>query len=267
MKSLKILWTVAVGIGFATAAFAHDTWLAPTRFSVEQGSIAVLDLTSGMAFPKLETLIKPERLEHSFCRLAGRQFEMSTALQAATSLRLNAQLADQGIATMWIDLKPRALTLTPAQVREYLEEIGASEDLGKEWIQSRKPKRWKEIYTKHAKTFVRVGEAKSDNSWSVPVGMKLEIIPESDPTSLKMGDEFTVRVLSEQRPMPGFPLGIVFAESGKVVIARTDQLGRATFRLSAKGLCMLRGTDLRRSTKPGVDWESDFTTLTLRIGN
>jgi uncharacterized GH25 family protein len=267
MRTLKTLWTLWLGIVISTAAVAHDTWLAPNRFAVEQGAIAVLDLTSGMAFPTLETLIKPDRLEHSFCRLAGRQFEMSTASQGQTSLRLNAQLGEQGIATMWIDLRPRALTLTAAQVREYLDEIGAPKDLAKEWTQSKKPKRWKEIYTKHAKTFVRVGDTKSDNSWSEPVGMKLEIIPERDPTSLEVGDDFTVRVLSEQRPMPGFPVGIVFAENGKTAITRTDQLGRATFRVSVKGPCMLRGTDLRRSTKPGVDWESDFTTLTIRIGS
>jgi uncharacterized GH25 family protein len=267
MSSVKISLAFMSCLLISAAAFAHDTWLTPNRFAVEPGSTAVLDLTSGIAFPKLETFINPERLEHSFCRLAGRQFEMSAAPKAPASLRLKARLSDQGIATMWIDLKPRALTLTPAQVREYLDEIGAPKDLGKEWTESKTPKRWREIYTKHAKTFVRVGEAKSDTSWSEPVGMKLEIIPESDPTSLKAGDEFTVRVLNEQRPMSGFPIGIVFAETRKSTIAITDNSGRVTFRLAVTGPCMLRGTDLRRSTKPDVDWESDFTTLTIRVGS
>jgi hypothetical protein len=33
--------------------------------------------------------------------------------------------------------------------------------------------------------------------------------------------------------------------------------------LDKSGRWLLRGTDLRKSTKPNLDWESDFTTLTV----
>jgi hypothetical protein len=28
---------------------------------------------------------------------------------------------------------------------------------------------------------------------------------------------------------------------------------------------MLRGTDIRKSTSPDIDWESDFTTMTIEV--
>lgn len=46
---------------------------------------------------------------------------------------------------------------------------------------------------------------------------------------------------------------------------KTDSAGRVAFRLNKPGRWLLRGTDLRKSTKSDVDWESDFTTLTLEV--
>ena len=70
-------------------------------------------------------------------------------------------------------------------------------------------KPWREIYSKHTKAFIRVGRPKADRSWSEPVGMALEIVPEKDPTTLRAGDEFPVRVLRNGAPLADFSLGIV----------------------------------------------------------
>jgi hypothetical protein len=174
-------------------------------------------------------------------------------------------LVEAGVATFWVELKPKALQLTTAQVREYLDEIDAPKAITQEWANAWKPRRWREVYTKHSKTFVRIGEPQSDRSWAEPVGMRLEIVPEKDPTALRVGDEFPVRVLKDGAPMAAFPLGIVFEGSAKGRIEKTDADGLVTFRVDRKGRCLLRGTDLRRSTQTGVDWESDFTTMTIRI--
>ena len=45
----------------------------------------------------------------------------------------------------------------------------------------------------------------------------------------------------------------------------TDAEGRATFRLTKAGKYMLRATDLRPSTQTDLEWESDFTTLTIEV--
>ncbi|MDQ6624992.1 MAG: DUF4198 domain-containing protein [Verrucomicrobiota bacterium] len=44
------------------AASAHDTWLMPDRFEIAPKQSVTLDLTSGMAFPALETGPKKERV-------------------------------------------------------------------------------------------------------------------------------------------------------------------------------------------------------------
>lgn len=266
MTNLRITGTFLLSIALAASSLAHDTWLIPDRFVVARDTQVLLDLTSGMSFPSLETSIKLERLERALCRFSGHTSELTNIVAAPKSLSFKVRLVDAGIATLWVELKPRSLQLTADKVKEYLDEIDAPKAIREEWARARRPRRWREAYTKHSKTFVRVGEPQSDHSWAEPVGLRLEIVPEKDPTDLRVGDEFPVRVLKHGTPFSGFPVGIVFEGRSGGKLARTDAEGRVTLRLDRGGRCLVRGTELRKSSQAGVDWESDFTTLTVRVG-
>jgi len=252
-------------IALAAPAAAHDTWLLPSRAAVPQGTAVSLDLTSGMAYPAPETAIKPDRVTRASGRLAGKTFDITERSAAAKSLRFKAELATPGVATLWVDLAPKLIELKPAQVEEYLAEIGASAEVRKGWAEAGKGRRWRELYSKHAKTFVRVGDPGGDPSWGEPAGMALEIVPEKDPTSLRPGDELPLRILADGKPLANFPVGLVREGDKKGLLRTTDAEGRVTIRFERSGRWLLRGTQIRRSSKPDTDWESDFTTLTLEV--
>ena len=261
-------WRIAIAVALtamlAAPIFSHDTWLLPVRSFVPVGAVVSLDLTSGMAFPLPAYAIKAERIEHASFRLGGKVVEITARRAAAKSLHLTVRLGEPGIAALWVELKPKALELTPPKVAEYLDEIGASEDIRQAWTQAQ-PRRWREVYVKHAKTFIRVGEVENDSSWAEPVGLALEIVPEKDPTRLRAGDEFPVRVLKQGKPFADFPLGSIRESSIKGVIQRTDAEGRTVFKLRQAGKWLVRGTELRKSSAPNIEWESDFTTLTIEV--
>lgn len=265
MKFLRAAIVLSLLAALTTVAIAHDTWLVPERFVATPNSSVLLDLTSGMAFPILETSIKPERIDRAQCRLAGQTVALSDLSSAPKSLRFRARMTDVGIATFWVELKPRSLALTPKQVQEYLDEIDAPATVRQQWTNAKLPRQWREVYTKHAKTFVAVGDSPADRSWAEPVGMSLEIVPETDPTRLRRGDEFSVRVLENGAPLADFPIGFVREGRSKALIRKTDSEGRVKTRLATSGRWLLRGTKLRKATQPEVDWESDFTTLTVKV--
>lgn len=264
MKKLTILPGLMLAVSFLTSAFGHDTWLIPDHFNLAPKALVTLDMTSGMEFPKLDTGPKPERVESVKCRLAGKTFDIMDKLVAPNSLQFKAELADAGVATFWVKLPPRTIELKPEEVKEYLDEVDAPEALRKQWAAMKEP-RWRESYTKHPKTFARVGEPPSDRSWAEPVGMFLEIVPEKDPTVLKAGNDFSVRVLKNGKPFADFSLNAVSAGEPKGDTRKTDKDGRVTFRLGKEGRWLLRGTDIRKSNHPDTDWESDFATLTLEV--
>jgi len=219
-----------------------------------------------MAFPALETGSKRERVEAAFCRLAGRTFDIADISAEPKSLVFKTELQETGVATFWVKLPPKSIELKPEQVQEYLEEINAPAELRKRWAETKEPKHWRELYSKHTKTFVRVGEPpRADRSWSEPVGTALEIIPEKDPTALRAGDDLPVQVLKSGAPFADFALNALAADESKGETRRTDTAGRVTFRLSKAGRWLFRGTDVRNSSRPEADYESDFTTLTLEV--
>lgn len=259
---MTILPALLFAVSLSTPMRAHDTWLIPDQFNLPPKSTVTLDMTSGMEFPKLDVGPKPERVESAQCRLAGKTFAITNKSAAPNSLQFKAELAEVGVATFWVKLPPRAIELKPEQVKEYLDEVDAPEALRRQWAEM-KEQRWRESYTKHPKTFARVGEPQSDRSWAEPAGMFLEIVPEKDPTALKAGDDFPVRVLKDGQPFANFSLNAVAAGETKGETRKTDSNGRVTFRVGKGGRWLLRGTDIRKSNQPDTDWESDFTTLTV----
>jgi uncharacterized GH25 family protein len=260
----KPCWILLVST-LAAPVLAHDTWLLPRSTAIASGGTVTLELTSGMVFPKNETAIKPDRVARAGVRLAGETSVLEDRRSAAKSLELSARLTRPGVATLWIELAPKSIDLKPEEVAHYLDEIGASQEVRRAWAEMPKPRRWRELYVKHAKAFVRVGDPEGDRSWAEPVGLGLEIVPEQDPVALRPGDDLSVQVLRGGEPLASFPLALAPEGKGKAVVKTTDAQGRATFRLDRAGRWLMRGTHLRRSTKTEADWESDFTTMTLEV--
>ncbi len=261
MQNVRSLAALAL-LGLASSAAAHDTWLLPRKPAPGARPSVTLDLTSGMAFPRLESAIAPDRLRRAGLRVAGR--EMALASRKGTkALALAASGTGEGVAVAWVELHPRPLELTAAQVEEYLAEIGEQDGAGREWALRPEPKRWRETYRKLAKAvFVLGNSGVADDSWREPVGLALEIVPETSLAGLTPGGELPVRVLKEGRPLTGFALSAVRA-AGKRTLKRTDAEGRVSFVLDRPGPWMLAGVELRSG--PDGTWESDFTTLTLSV--
>ena len=270
-RSLRILLAMVLVMMLGCIAWpagAHDTWLQPRRVSVLPGTIAQIDLTSGDKFAAFDTAIKADRIDVARARLNGKTIDIAQRAPEKKSIELRVALSDPGVAALWISLTPKSLELNQKQVRHYLDEIDAPALLAQAWYVGKASKPWREVYTKHAKTFVLVGKhgrPKADRSWSEPVGLALEIVPEKDPTALRAGDEFPVRVLKNGAPLPDFSLGIVREGKTNRAFKKTDAAGRAVFKLARSGKWLLRGTELRSSNKPATDWESDFTTLSFEV--
>lgn len=254
---------LAVLIG-AREASAHDTWLLPDQFRIDAGTSVKLHLTSAMDFPKPETPVKADRLVAAKVRVAGSTRSLDAAAEPG-SLALTARLGEPGLAVAWIETRARAIELAPKEVAEYLEEIGAADTIARAWKESGKGV-WRETYAKRAKTFVRVGPADTgDVSWREPVGLDLELVPESDPTALSVGDSLSIRLLWQGKPLPLLAVGAVTAAPAKPVLATTDSEGRVSFLLGRPGPWLVRATLIRPSDSRPGEWDSVFTTLTFEV--
>lgn len=266
-----VVGAVALTLGIVATAAAHDTWLISATNFGRVGTPFRLGLTSGEIFPNDDFAIVENRVARAVVREAG--VTRPLPRPSAVALRLEYMWTPRsvGVASVGIELQPKTLVLEPRLIDEYLGEIDASDAIRATWKSLGDKEKWTESYTKHAMTFVRIAPRKSDSawiadkSWTKPLGLALELVPERDPTALRAGDTLVVRVLRRGVPVPGFSVGAIREGRTKATFFHADDAGRARIIVDADGRWLLNGTSLRRATTGATVWESDFVTATVHV--
>lgn len=249
----------------AAALEAHDTWLRAALSAVRVGAGVTLDMTSGSNFDASHLTIAPARVAQSGFRLAGSAYALRTGTAGAHALRLRASMPAAGIAMFWVTLHPRVLTLEPRLVKEYVDEIGAPPEFYADW-QKAPDKTWRERYSKHAKTFVRVGADPADSSWAVRVGQPYELVPMQNPTALAAGDSLSVLVLRCGQPLPNVSVGVQAAGATHGAIVATNAAGVARVGFDRAGRWLIRSTYLNYANRVGALCERPLPRDTVTVG-
>jgi len=262
---------VALTLLVAAVASAHDTWLIAANNYGRVGAPVQFDLTSGETFPIDDFAIVPTRVARALVREASFTRALARPTTAALALEYRWTPKFAGVATVGVELHPTTLVLEPKLIDEYLGEINAGDEIRATWKSLGPGQKWSEAYTKHAMTFVRIAPVNKDSAWTAdkswtrPLGLGLELVPERDPTALHAGDTLIVRVLRKGVPLAGFSVGAIREGRSKAIFFRTNAAGRAGVVVDADGRWLLNGTSLRRSTTGTTVWESDFVTATVHV--
>lgn len=261
----------AAGMILATPLFAHETWLMPDSFHPAANSSVSLSMTSGMAFPALGSGITRSRIQEAVLSQNGDRRPLVPEEATSKALELVAT-PDPGVACAWVSLKPRILEIKPDAVAHYLEEIGATESVWAAWNNQAEPKFWKESYSKLARSYLHSpGDSAMGSSdaacWTDKSTSRLEILPLSNPTALSAGDDLTLRVLLDGEPLAGQAVGLLQEGSEPNVLKRSGANGELTLSFAGNGRHMIYATNLRPQSGDDFNWQSNFVTLTLQVGD
>ena len=260
----KLITFLGVFLAAAVNCLAHDTWLSPSTYTAEVGKPVTFELTSGMEFPKLDAPIKPERVAKAGFRLGREEQRLTEFKSGEQALQTERTFRSNGVATIWLQLNPKDIDLSDDDVAHYLEEARASEEVQRAWAAQKGREKWKELYTKCAKTCLAVGDAQGDRSWAEPVGMALEMVPLADPTTLRAGQAAKFKLLRNGESLANAAVALHTEGDAAPRFATTDAQGVATFPLEKAGPTMLATVYLRPPAK-GKPWESEFSTLTFAV--
>lgn len=244
--------------------YAHDTWLAPDRYRAAAAGPVTLSLSSGMEFPKLDHAIAAERISFAKWQTARNRGDLPTGTSGAHALELRADASD-GITVYSVMLHPRPSKLKREQVREYIDHLGIpnANTVYAEWDQNAKSEETGYRYTKYAKTFVRAGAAGTSRNWAEPADMRLELVPQSDPTSITAGSALDVVLVDRGKPVPRYPVALVREGAKEAIVELTDAGGRVRLAVPHAGRYMLRATILEPSADKTAAWDVHFTTMTF----
>lgn len=241
-------------------AQAHPFWIEPEDFRPAAGAKVPLHLLVGVDFKGEPVLYTPEWIERYLYAAPDGQQDIAGTLGDDPAGYLPVKSA--GFYTIGYYSKKFDLSFEDfAKFAEYLKLEGLERNLQ---IAERRFKIRKgilELYTRCAKSLVKVGDATGpiDREFGFPI----ELIAETDPYG---GDKkIRVRLLYRGKPLEG-ALVIAFSRKDPLTAQRirTDKDGRATIELNQPGVWLLNAVHMiPTGILSSADWESYWASLTF----
>ncbi|CCO25005.1 DUF4198 domain-containing protein [Maridesulfovibrio hydrothermalis] len=243
------------------------------KFSALALTFVLAVLSCGSAFAH-EFIIKPVQLttqkDHvvPFSVISAHAFMISEEMEPLN--QVEAQLIQNGKVTK-LTLAENEMLMTLDGQAKFAKEgtaIIAGHRNGMIWTQTTKG--WKQQskkglkgviksgkYEKFCKTLITVG--KPDGSFNKVVGHKLEIVPVTDPTQAKVGDEIEIKILLDGKPVTVENVLATYAgfsTNNNTYAYFTEPYGNglAKVKISAPGTWMVRVQ--YKNAQPTADYDS-----------
>ncbi|HVQ39992.1 MAG TPA: DUF4198 domain-containing protein [Pyrinomonadaceae bacterium] len=180
---------------------------------------------------------------------------------------LEVKTSGPGTYLVGIATKPRDTDLSAAEFNDYLHNDGLPDTLADRRRKHELHKDVRERYSKNERAVFQVGDQLSDD-YKRPLGYPVEIIPQENPYSLKVGDTITVICTLNGRPLVNqFVQGGWESRDGHqhLVRGRTGPDGKVSFKLAGAGKWYLQMIHMTRLADPELDYESKWANLTFEV--
>lgn len=223
----------------AVSAAAHDFWIEPESFRPASGALVSIQLLVGEHFIGDPVARDPDLIE---------RFALVTAKGESKIAAGVVRVTEPGIIVY--RSRGTVLELPREKFEQFVEEEGL------QWLRGRTNGRWRESFSRCAKALLG-----SSPLFTRPVGLRLELIPEVDPTAAKT---LPVRLEFEGRPVRG-ALVVALVDDERIE-RRTDARGRVELPLAKHGKWLVKSVHVVRAPAGSpADWESLWASLTFEV--
>jgi len=252
---------------------AHDLFLKADRYFLEPDERSELFLFNG-TFDQSENAISRDRMIDSRMIGPGYTFVPSQGdwydENEAAFLRFQAGKA--GTYAAGVSTLARNIELSAADFNAYLAHDGVLDILEQRKARGRLDEPATESYAKHVKALLQVGQDRTDH-YATVFGYPVEFVPLSNPYSAGVGDRLTFRLLQSGEPLAGqlvyfdhrAPGESVSGHHHDAASVRTDPKGEFTVGVDHAGTWYLRTIHMVESEEEGLDYVSNWATLTFAI--
>lgn len=268
MKRGFLSGSVAFLIAVASAS-AHDLFLKLDSYFLQPNSRATVRLLNG-TFQSSDGLVAHERLRNVSLNTPDLQVTVggSTSWRAEEKTTImEVQTGNTGTYLVGISTRPREIALKAADFNDYLQHDGIPDTLAQRKKDGELDKDVRERYSKHVRAVFQVGDQFSDDykKW---LNYPVEIIPQQNPYSLKVGQTISVLCLLEGKPIVNqFVMAGWESRDGKLhaLEARTDAKGIARIKLGGAGKWYIKFIHMTPISEPNLNYESKWASLTFEI--
>ncbi len=267
--NLKVLGLSLLICCLVVSAQAHDLFLKFDTYFLRSNSQATVRLLNGSFRGSEGAVARDRMLDVSLVASDGKISHPEAIMwrdEGATAL-LNLQTDVAGTYGVSVSTKPREIDLKSKDFNEYLSHDGLPDILAARRKNGELSKDVRERYSKHVRAIFQVGDARTD-SYKMPLGYPIEIIPQQNPYDLRVGQTLEVLCTLDGRPLVNqFVLAgrETRGRMSRETSSRTDAYGIARFKLGGAGKWYLKMIHMTPVTNSDVNYESKWATLTFEI--
>ena len=262
--------------GILIVSSAHDMFIKMDSYFLKPNKQAELFIYNG-TFEISENSIERNRMQN--VTLLGPDFKNEPGegswYDKDNVTWLKFKTGKSGTYVAGISIVPNMIELSANDFNEYLEHDGVIDVLEDRRKNQELNKPAKEKYSKHVKTIFQVGE-KTSNDFAKNLGYPIEFVPIENPYTLNENEVLRVKLLRNGKPLKNHLVYAGFMQVGHGHNSREDHHhtemkletnsdGIASVHISQHGYWYIRTIHMVRSNETGVDYESNWATLTFEI--
>lgn len=282
----KLLYLPLLVLAVVTLS-SHDMYLKLNNYFLEQFSDATVELFNG-TFEKSENVIDRDRmLDVSIVQNGSKMSPSEKSWYEKDSITyLNFKTADKGTYVIGLSTKAKTIEMDAEAFNDYLKHDGVLDLLAKRELEGTLDTGAKELYSKHVKTIVQVGDTHTED-WKTPLKYPIEFIPLQNPYDLTLGDSLSVQLYSNEVPLANQLVYLGYKaqatkhthdgtththesetshEHNDLKQLRTDKDGVVTFAVDKEGVWYLRTIHMASLENSEYTHESNWATLTFASG-
>lgn len=264
MKKLVSLILVAA---ISTLAVAHEFWMQPKKFRYTVGEEVKIDFMVGENFTGEPWDLTKHKVEMLQVVSAYGKKVLTTTVKPSKGNNLTYKLTNEGTHMFSMTSNAAYIELDAAKFNAYLEEDGIENILADRKANNELDKPSRENYTRYAKLLVQSGNNTEGDVFKRKVGFKVEVVPLSNPYTLKSGDYLECEILYEGKPIPHQMVKVWSFIGNRAFLqnAYTENDGKVKFPISNTGPWMVSFVKMVKSDKPDIDYESMWASLVFGI--
>ncbi len=262
MVSIMALLVTAV-------ASAHDLFMKLDSYFLKPKTRASVRLLNG-TFQKSDGLVARNRFRDISLYapdLSGPIGQSVTWRDEGQTTVMDIMTGGPGTYLAGVSTKPKEIDLKAAEFNDYLQHDGIPDTLAERKTNNELSKDVRERYSKHVRAIFQVGERLSED-YKRQLNYPAEVIPQTNPYALKVGDTMNVLCTVEGQPVPNqFVMAGWESSDGKLheLDARTNNGGLATFKLVGEGKWYIKFINMTSFSDPSLNYESKWASLTFEI--
>ena len=271
MKKILILALIFI-IGSS-----HDMFIKMDSFFLKPNTQSELFVYNG-TFEKSENSIERKRMRN--VTFLGPDFKIepneSSWYDNENITCLKFKTGKSGTYLAGVSLEYNMIELTGDEFNEYLEHDGVLNVLEDRKRNKELNNPAKEKYAKHVKAVFQVGSENS-NDFKKILGYPVEFVPIENPYILDENETLHVQVLKNGKPLKNQLVYAGFKQDDhhhhdsqaehqhNEIKLKSNSKGIVSLQISATGHWYIRTIDMVKSNEPGIDYESNWATITFEI--